>query len=65
MERRPPNASMIGSLPSGCNTYLLVQKTSTDEGWAYFSIVQDMTVDPPLDYYAQVFDDGVRFEGTS
>ena len=34
--------------------YLLVQKTLNGEGWGYFSIVQDMTINPPLDYYAQI-----------
>jgi hypothetical protein len=50
---------------SAVRVYLLVQKTSTDDDWSYFSIVQDMTVDPPLDYYAQIHDNEVRFEGTS
>ena len=32
--------------------YLLVQKTYSDNGWSYFSIVQDLTVSPPIDYFA-------------
>jgi hypothetical protein len=50
---------------SAARVYLLVQKTASDQDWSYFSIVQDMTVQPPLDYYAQLFDSEVRFEGTS
>jgi hypothetical protein len=33
---------------------LLVQKTSTDDDWGYYSIVEDLTVDPPLDYFADL-----------
>lgn len=63
--RRPMLNHIAAFENAVARAYLLVQKTSTDDGWGYFSIVQDMTVDPPLDYYAQVFDDHVRFEGTS
>lgn len=45
--------------------YLLVQKTATDKGWAYFSIVQDLTLSPVLDYFAEVKKSGPKFEGTS
>lgn len=45
--------------------YLLVQKTATDKQWGYYSIVQDLTLDPPLDYYAHITDEDVKFEGTS
>ena len=45
--------------------YLLVQKTSIDKGWGYFSIVQDLTLDPPLDYFADLNGKGARFEGKS
>src|SRR5262249_29475058 len=45
--------------------YLLVQKTSTDKGWGYFSIVQDLTLEPPLDYFADLNGKGVRFEAKS
>ena len=44
--------------------FLLVQKTSTDKGWSYFSIVQDLTVDPPLDYYGHITGEKIKFEGT-
>lgn len=63
--RRPMLNHIAAFENSAVRAYLLVQKTSTDDGWGYFSIVQDMTLDPPRDYYAQVFDDNVRFEGTS
>jgi hypothetical protein len=43
--------------------YLLVQKTSTDKDWGYFSIVQDLTVDPPLDYFADMNGQEIKFEG--
>jgi hypothetical protein len=47
--------------------YLLVQKTSTDKGWGYFSIVQDLTLDPPLDYFGDLNGKAkaVKFEGKS
>ena len=45
--------------------YLLVQKTASDRHWSYFSIVQDLTVTPVLDYYAELRQDGPKFEGTS
>jgi hypothetical protein len=43
--------------------YLLVQKTSTDKDWGYFSIVQDLTANPPLDYFADMNGKEVKFEG--
>jgi hypothetical protein len=45
--------------------YLLVQKTASDDRWSYYSIVQDLTVDPVLDYFAEIKKDGPKFEGTS
>lgn len=45
--------------------YLLVQKTASDKGWSYFSIVQDLTVSPVLDYFAELKKSGPKFEGTS
>jgi hypothetical protein len=45
--------------------YLLVQRTLSGQEWGYFTIVQDMTLDPPLDYYAQILPTEVKFEGTS
>jgi hypothetical protein len=45
--------------------FLLVQRTASGEGWGYFSIVQDMTVDPPVDYFSQIHPDRVQLEATS
>ena len=45
--------------------YLLVQRTPSDRGWSYFSIVQDLTVEPAIDYFAAVKAEGPKFEGTS
>lgn len=63
--RRPMLNHISAFANSAVRVYLLVQKTSTDDGWGYFSIVQDMTLDPPLDYYAEIRGHEVRFEGTS
>ncbi len=63
--RRPMLNHISAFANSQVRAYLLVQKTSTDHGWSYFSIVQDLTVDPPLDYYGQIHETEVRFEGTS
>ncbi|HAB17884.1 MAG TPA: cytochrome c [Verrucomicrobiota bacterium] len=45
--------------------YLLVQKTASDSGWSYYSIVQDLTLSPALDYFAEIKPSGPKFEGTS
>ena len=63
--RRPMLNHISAFENSAVRVYLLVQKTSSDDGWGYFSIVQDMTIDPPRDYYAQINESDVRFEGTS
>jgi len=44
--------------------YLLVQKGYRGKKWGYFSIVQDLTVEPALDYYGELNGDKVKFEGT-
>jgi hypothetical protein len=44
--------------------YLLVQKQSNEKDWGYFSIVQDLTLDPPLDYFADVTHE-IKFQGAS
>jgi hypothetical protein len=44
--------------------YLLVQKQSNETNWGYFSIIQDLTVDPPLDYFADVTRE-IKFQGKS
>lgn len=46
------------------HAYLLVQKMAGDKNWGYFAIVQDQQTDPPTDFYAEIFDDRVKFEGT-
>lgn len=45
--------------------YLLVQKTASDVGWSYYSIVQDLTETPVLDYFAELKPGGPRFEAAS
>jgi hypothetical protein len=42
-----------------------VQKTSTDEDWGYFSIVQDLTTDTPVDYFADLNGQEIKFEGAN
>ena len=63
--RRPMLNHIAAFSNSTVRAYLLVQKTATDKGWAYFSIVQDLTVSPVLDYFAEIKKDGPKFEGTS
>ena len=63
--RRPMLNHIAAFSNAVARVYLLVQKTSTDKGWSYFSIVQDITVTPAVDYYAEVKRSGPRFEGTS
>jgi hypothetical protein len=61
--RRPMLNHISAFSNSVARAYLLVQKTSTDDGWGYFGIVQDMTVDPPLDYFADMNGKEIKFEG--
>lgn len=63
--RRPMLNHISAFSNSVARVYLLVQKTSTDKGWGYFSIVQDLTLDPPLDYFADLNGGKVKFEGIS
>jgi len=63
--RRPMLNHIAAFSNAATRVFLLVQKTSTDKGWSYFSIVQDLRVDPPLDYYGQITGTKVKFEGTS
>lgn len=63
--RRPMLNHIAAFSNAVVRAYLLVQKTSTDEHWAYFGIVQDLTVSPVLDYFAEVKKTGPKFEGTS
>ena len=63
--RRPMLNHISAFSNSAVRVYLLVQKTATDEGWGYFSIVQDLTADPLTDYFAEIKKTGPHFEGTS
>lgn len=63
--RRPMLNHICAFENSVVRVYLLVQRTPSNDGWGYFSIVQDMTVDPPLDYYGEITKADVKFEGTS
>lgn len=45
--------------------YLLVQKTASDKAWSYYSIVQDLTMTPALDYFAELTAKGPKFEAAS
>jgi hypothetical protein len=63
--RRPMLNHVSAFSNAVARVYLLVQKTSTDKDWGYFSIVQDLTTDPPEDYFADLNGEGVKFEGAS
>jgi hypothetical protein len=63
--RRPMLNHISAFSNSVARVYLLVQKTSTDKDWGYFSIVQDLTVEPPLDYFADMNGKAIKFEGTN
>jgi len=45
--------------------YLLVQRTSTDHGWSYYSIVQDLTAEPMIHYFAELKKEGPELQATS
>jgi len=61
--RRPMLNHIAAFSNEVARVYLLVQKTSTDNGWGYFSIVQDLTLDPPLDYFADMNGKEIKFQG--
>jgi hypothetical protein len=63
--RRPMYNHIAAFSNAVVRVYLLVQQTAGDKDWSYFSIVQDLTVDPPLDHFAQVIGPKVKFEGIS
>jgi hypothetical protein len=63
--RRPMLNHISAFENAAARVYLLVQKTSADNDWGYFSIVQDMTRNPPLDYYGSINGDEAVFDGTS
>ncbi|MDB6135084.1 MAG: hypothetical protein JWM59_3327 [Verrucomicrobiales bacterium] len=47
------------------HVYLLVQKPAGADAWGTFSIVQDRTTNPPLNYFAEIKGSEVRFEAVS
>lgn len=61
--RRPMLNHIAAFSNEVARVFLLVQKTSTDEHWGYFSIVQDATLNPPLDYFADLNGKEIKFEG--
>ncbi len=63
--RRPMFNHIAAFSNEVARVFLLVQRTAEDKGWGYFSIVQDLTVDPPMDYFAEVKTTKVKFEGIS
>ncbi|HEX2749477.1 MAG TPA: hypothetical protein VHM91_15825, partial [Verrucomicrobiales bacterium] len=63
--RRPMLNHIAAFSNATVRAYLLVQRTTKEKGWSYFSIVQDLTVEPPLDYYGHIKDAEVKFEGRS
>ena len=63
--RQPMFNHISGFSNDAVRVYLLVQNTASDSGWSYFSIVQDLTLTPALDYFAELKATGPKFEGTS
>jgi hypothetical protein len=63
--RRPMLNHIAAFSNAVVRAYLLVQRTTTDKGWSYYSIVQDLTVNPVVDYFAEIGKTGPKFEGTS
>jgi hypothetical protein len=63
--RQPMLNHIAGFSNDVVRVYLLVQKTATDTGWSHFSIVQDLTQKPVLDYYAELKSTGPKFEAHS
>jgi hypothetical protein len=61
--RRPMLNHISAFSNNVARVYLLVQKTSTDHGWGYFSIVEDLTVDPPQDYFGDLNGKEIQFGG--
>lgn len=63
--RRPMFNHISAFSNETARVYLLVQKTKGDKGWGYFSIVQDRTKEPWIDYFAEIKGKDVKFEGIS
>jgi hypothetical protein len=63
--RKPMLNHVAAFSNSVVRAYLLVQRTSTDEGWSYYSIVQDLTIDPIIHYFAELKNSGPELQATS
>lgn len=63
--RSPMFNHIAGFSNAAVRVYLLVQRTTKDKEWGHYSIVQDLTVEPPWDYFAELNDDEVKFQGIS
>lgn len=63
--RKPMLNHIAAFSNSSVRVYLLVQKTISDKNWGYFSIVQDLTVTPALDYYGHIKGTNANLTGTS
>ncbi|MEO8350079.1 MAG: cytochrome c [Chthoniobacteraceae bacterium] len=63
--RRPMLNHVSGFSNAVANVYLLVQKPAEADRWGYFSIVQDLTTDPPTDYFAEIKGEEVKMEAVS
>lgn len=47
------------------SVYLLAQSYIGHKGWSRFSILQDRTAKPPVDFYAEIKGQDIQFEGAS
>ncbi len=65
VNRRPMFNHIAAFSNATVRVFLLVQRTSREKDWGYFSIVQDLTLDPPLDYFAEIQEARIKFEGIS
>jgi hypothetical protein len=65
VNRRPMFNHIAAFSNATVRVYLLVQRTSREKDWGYYSIVQDLTVEPPLDYFAELQESRIKFEGIS
>ena len=63
--RRPMLNHIAAFSNAVARVYLLVQRTTTDAHWGYFSIVQDLTLNPPMDYFGDMNGKEIKFEGVS
>ena len=63
--RRPMFNHVAGFSNETAHVYLLVQKTTLNEHWGYFSIVQDRTTQPPMNYFAELKEREIKMEAVS